>query len=173
MTVEKPKIVRRTEEIAEAVSGMNAAMAKAKENQEETNLKISEFKKKFPDAVYLQPACRIPTGGNKHPEYEKQREFLTEYVVGVFESQLVGSVLDFFLTGLPGDDYCRWKIPVNKTVGIPRFVAQHINKGLSWKEMKPMGRGNEPQAYYEEEMLTPFTHFETKRRGTFHPINAY
>lgn len=169
----KDKIIRRTEEIAEAVAGMNDAMKRAKESSEEKTLKISEFKKKFPDAIYLEPAVRIPTGGIPHPEWEKQRDYLHEYVVGVFESQLVGGALDFFLTGLPSDDYCRWKVPVNTTVGIPRFVAQHLSKNLSWKEMKPLGRGNEPQSFYEEEMMAPFGNFITKRRGTFHPINAY
>lgn len=173
MSEEKKKIIQRTVEIEEASRGIQAAMAKAKENKAETEQEISAFKKKFPDAMYIQPSARIPTGGIPHPEFEKQRDHLTEYVVGIFESQLVGQVLDFFITGLPGDDYCRWKIPVNKVVGIPRFVAQHINKGLSWKEMKPLGRDNPPQEFYEEEMMIPFSKFETKRRGTFHPINAY
>lgn len=167
------KIVRRTEEIAEAVGDMNKAMENAKANREEHQCKVTEFKKKFPDATYLEPAVRIPTAGVRHPEMEKQRDYLHEYVVGIFESQMIQGHLDFFLTGLPGDDYCRWKIPVNKPIGVPRFVAQHLAKNLSWKEMKPLGRGNEPQSYYEEEMMNPFANFETKRRGTFHPINAY
>ena len=171
--MDKQKIVRRTEEITEAVGDMNRAMANVQATKAERQLNIDEFKKKFPDAIYLEPAVRIPTSGVRHPEMEKQRDYLHEYVVGIFESQLIQGHLDFFLTGLPGDDYCRWKIPVNKPIGIPRFVAQHLAKNLSWKEMKPMGRGNEPQAYYEEEMMNPFTNFETKRRGTFHPINAY
>ncbi len=169
----KDKILRRTEEIEEATRGMQAAMEKAKTSQVDAALEISEFKKKFPDAVYLQPTHRIPTGGNPHPEMEKQRAYMHEYVVGVFESQLVGGALDFYLTGLPSDDYCRWKIPVNKTIGIPRYVAKHLATKLCWKQMKPMGRGNEPQAYYEEEMMSPFANFETIRRGTFHPLTAY
>lgn len=169
----KDKIIRRTEDIADAVNGMNEAMAKTPQARVDAQLKISEFKKKFPDAIYLEPATRIPTAGVKHPEWEKQREYLSEYVVGVFESVNVGGKLEFFLTGLPGDDYCKWVIPVNKPVGIPRFVAQHLNKGLSWKEMKPLGRDNEPVPLYEEEMMAPFNKFETKRRGTFHPINSY
>jgi len=167
------KIVRRMEEVTAAVGDMNKAMNKTDEQKTETQLKIDEFKKKFPDALFLKPATEIPTSGVRHPEMEKQREYLTEYVVGVFESQMITGALDFFLTGLPGDPYCRWKIPVNKTIGVPRFVAQHLSKNLAWKELKPMGRGNEPQAYYEEDMMTPFANFETKRRGTFHPINAY
>ena len=169
----KEKVVRRAEDVCNAVNEMNAAMDRTPEQKTDVQLKISAFKKRFPDAKYMEPVTKIPTAGNKHPEFEKQREYLTEYVVGIFESQLVGQTLDFFLTGLPGDDYCRWIIPVNKPIGIPRFVAKHLSEKLAWKEMKPMGRGNEPAAYYDDQMNTPFEQFEYKRRGTFHPINAY
>ncbi len=169
----KEKIIRRTEEIGEAVNGMNEAMMKTPQSKVDAQARVTEFNKRFPDARYIEPAVKIPTGGVKHPEWEKQREYLHEYVVGMFESVNVLGKLEFFLTGLPGDDYCKWVIPCNKPVGIPRFVAQHLNKGLSWKEMKPLGRENEPRSFYEDEMMTPFDQFETKRRGTFHPINAY
>jgi len=169
----KEKIIRRTEDLAEAVNGMNEAMAKVPQGRIDAQLKITEFNKKFPDAKYVEPKHRIPTAGVKHEEWEKQRELLHEYVVGIFESQIIQGKIEFWLTGLPGDDYCLWSIPCNKPVGVPRFVGQHLSKGLSWKEMKPLGRDNEPQSFYEEDMITPFTKFETKRRGTFHPINAY
>jgi hypothetical protein len=169
----KEKIVRQAEEISEAMQGMQVAMDKASAAKEERQLKITEFKKKYPDALYLEPTARIPTAGIPHPFWEKQREHLWEYVVGVFESQLVGSTLELFLTGLPSDDYCRWRIPVNRTIAIPRFLAKHLSEKLSWKEMKPLGRGNNMEPLYEDEVMKPFTQFETKRRGTFHPINAY
>ena len=169
----KEKIVRNAEEISNAVNGMNAAMEKTPEREVEKTSRITEFKKKFPDATYLEPKTRIPTSGTRHPEWEKQRDYLHEYVVGVFESQMIVGKIEFWLTGLPGDDYCLWSIPCNKTVGIPRFVGKHLSTNLSWKEMKPLGRGNEPQSFYEDEMMNPFGNFETKRRGTFHPVNAY
>jgi hypothetical protein len=171
--MEKQKIVRRMEDIEAAVGGMNKAMDRTPEQKTDAQLELEAFKKKFPDAKRIEPAVRIPTSGIKHPHFEAQREYLTEYVVGVFESQIINGQLEFFLTGLPGDDYCKWVIPVNKTIGIPRFVAQHINKNLCWKEMKPLGRNQDPSAYEDENILTPFNNFETKRRGTFHPINAY
>lgn len=171
MTVQKE--VRKMQDIENAVQGMHKAMERTPDQKIDAQTKMSEFKKKFPDARYLEPATRIPTGGIKHEEFEKQREYLTEYVVGIFESQLVVGSLDFYLTGLPGDDYCLWKIPVNKAIGIPRFVAQHLNKNLNWKEMKPLGRNQEPVAFEEQDVTAPFHNFETKRRGTFHPINAY
>jgi hypothetical protein len=169
----KEKAVRRVEDLSNAVNEMHAAMAKTPEKEQERQLELTAFQKKYPNARRLEPTTRIPTGGVKHPEFEKQREYLTEYVVGVFESQMISGALDFFLSGLPGDDYCRWVIPVNKQVGVPRFVAQHISSGLGWKEMKPLGRDNQPKEFYEEEMMEPFGKFEYKKRGHFHPINAY
>lgn len=169
----KEKLVKGVENFANAVSDMRNAMEKTPEQLSQRELEISEFKKKFPNAKYLEPIVKIPTQGKRHPEMEKQRAYLTEYVVGVFESQMINGALEFFLTGLPGDPYCKWVIPVNKPVGVPRFVAQHLQKGLGWKEMKPLGKGNEPQSFYEEEMMTPFSQFEYKKRGTFHPINSY
>src|SRR5579864_736218 len=119
----KEKLVRRTEDFANAVSEMRTAMDKTPEKDAEKISKVTEFKKKFPDAAYLEPAVKIPTQGVRHPEWEKQRETLWEYVVGIFESQMIVGKLEFFLTGLPGDDYCKWVVPVNKAVGVPRFVA--------------------------------------------------
>ena len=172
-THSKEKIVRRMEEVTDAVSDMNRAMQATPNQKVEAQTKLDEFKKKFPDAQYLTPTARIPTSGIKVPELEKQRDYLHEYVVGVFESQMVGQFLEFFKDGLPGDDYCRWRIPVNKTIGIPRHVAQHLSKNLSWKEMKPLRGSQEPQSFEADDMMTPFSNFETKRRGTFHPINAF
>jgi len=172
----RPKIVRRLEEVTEAVADMNRAMATTPEGESEKKLTISEFKKKFPDALYLEPIQKIPTGAPRNPQYEKVHgslEYLMEYVVGVFESQMIGGNLKFDLAEIPGVDYCRWEVPVNKPVGVPRYVAKHLQKGLGWKEMVPLGRDNEPTAFYEEEMVKPFQKFVHKKRGTFHPIESY
>lgn len=170
----KEKIVRKAEDLEQAVRGMNEAMKRAPEKEQEKQLKISEFKKKFPDARYIEPSKRIPTGGIKVEEYEKQRDFLWEYVVGVFESVLVGAKLEFWLTGLPGDDYCLWAIPVNTPVGLPRFVAKHLQSGLGWKEMQPLtSAAADPQSVYAEDIMRPFENYVYKKRGTFHPINSY
>ena len=167
------KIVRNMADIEQAVGGMNEAMKKTPEKEQEKLTKIAEFKKKFPDAAYIEPKVRIPTGGNRHPEWEKQREYFHEYVVGIFESQMILGKHEFFKDGLPGDDYCLWSIPVNKPIGVPRYIAKHLAEGLGWKEMLPLGKNNQPKDYYEEEMMEPFGKFEYKKRGHFHPINAY
>lgn len=173
MSDDKKMIIRKTEEITNAVSDMKRAMDKTPEAKVEMESKISSFKKKYPDARYIEPKHRIPTKGIRCPEKDKQKDFMHEYVVGIFESAIIGSTLSFWKDGLPGDDFCMWEIPANKPIGIPRHVAKHLSENLSWKEMKPLGRDNEPQAFYEEDMVIPFTRFETKRRGTFHPINAF
>lgn len=167
------KTIRQVKDIADAVNDMNKAMTKTPSALEDKKERITAFQKKYPDVKYIEPYIEIPTQGVRHPEVEKQRQFLTEYVVGVFESQIVSGSLSFFLTGLPGDPYYGWNIPVNKSIGVPRFVAQHLNKNLSWKEMKPIPKSQEPIAYSEEDITKPFENFEEKRRGNFYPINSY
>ncbi len=169
----KEKIVKKVDDICNAVNDMNEAMRKTPEKEQEKICKLTEFKKKFPDALYLEPEIRIPTQGNRHPEEEKKRDYLTEYVVGVFESQIISGKLKFYLTGLPGDDYCRWSIPVNKPVGIPRFVAKHLANNLAWKEVKPLSSRQEVPAYHDDEMTIPFQQFEYKKRGHFRAINEF
>lgn len=169
----KEKIVRQVEDFSNAVQDMRNAMNKTPEAVSERQMKVTSFQKQFPDALYLEPKHRIPTKGVRNSEKDKNKDYLHEYVVGIFESQLVGSKLTLWKDGLPGDDFCMWEIPVNRPVGIPRFLAQHLSKELKWKEMLPLGRNNEPQAVYDEEMMKPFERFVEKRRGTFHPINSY
>lgn len=171
--MEKQKIIRKTQDFENAVQDMQKAMDATHEELPEQINKVTEFKKKFPDAIYLEPITRIPTQGVKHPEFEKQREYLCEYVVGMLESRDIIGEIKFYLAKIPGDDYCQWRVPFNKAVGVPRFVAQHLQKAGSWKEMKPLGRDNPPQEHYEENMMTPFNKFETKKRFHFHPINSY
>jgi hypothetical protein len=64
----KEKIIRRTEDFCDAVNDMRAAMTKTEEKEQERQCRVSEFKKKFPDAIYLEPTQRRPTGGNRCPE---------------------------------------------------------------------------------------------------------
>lgn len=172
----KSKIVRQVEEVSNAVNDMHKAMEQTPSVQDEKKVRLTEFQKKFPDAKYIEPTYRFPTQGVKSAKYHEingSLEYLTEYVVGIFESQIVGQTFSFDLGEIPGEDYCRWTIPTNKPIGLPRYVAKHLSKNLCWKEMKPLGKNQEPQAYNEEDITVPFTNFETKRRGTFHPINAY
>lgn len=169
----KDKLVSSVEKFTDAVSDMRHAMENTPEKAQEQRITLTEKQKKFPNSKYLEPVVTIPTRGNKHPEMEKQREYLTEYVEGIFESIHIHGNLEFYLTGLPGDPYCKWSIPPNKPIAVPRFVAKHLETNLCWREMQPLGRNNEPKEYHDDEMMTPFTKFEYKKRGTFHPINSY
>ena len=173
----KDKMVKRVEDLCDAVNDMNRVMQEVPSVfEEEKKVQMTAFQKKYPDAIYIEPIQKIPTGGAKCKAYHDRHgslEYLKEYVVGVFESQLVGATFSFDLAEIPGEDYCRWKIPVNKPIGIPRYVAKHLTTHLAWKEMKPIGQNQDPQAYDADEVTKPFQNFETKRRGNFYPINAY
>ena len=175
-TATKEKLVKRVEDIADAVNDMHKAMESTPEVIDERKVQLTAFQKKYPDAKFIEPVQKIPTGAPHCKAYHDRHgslEYLKEYVVGIFESQMVGATFSFDLGEIPGEDYCRWTIPVNKPIGVPRYVAKHLSSHLAWKEMKPLGRNQEPQAFNEEDVTKPFENFETKRRGTFHPINSY
>lgn len=173
----KEKLVKRVEDLCDAVNDMNRAMENVPSVfEEEKKVKLTNFQKKHPDVLYIEPQQKIPTGGAPSKAYHDKYgslEYLTEYVAGVFESQMVGATFTFDLGEIPGEPYCRWKIPVNKPIGLPRFVAKHLSTHLAWKEMKALGQNQEPQAFNEEDVTKPFQNFETKRRGNFYPLNAY
>jgi hypothetical protein len=175
-TIAKTKIVKQVEDLSNAVNDMHKAMETTPTKQEERKMQISEFQKKHPDVKYIEPSQRIPTGASHCPAYHKaygSLEYLLEYVTGIFESQLVGATFEFDLGTIPGEDFCRWSIPTNKPIGVPRFVAKHLGNNLAWREMKPLGNNQEPTAVADYEITKPFQNFEMKRRGTFHPLNAY
>lgn len=171
----KQKAVRSMEELETAVRGLREAGSVQEENVSvELDAKVSSKDKREAGILYLEPVTRIPTGGKKHPEIEKQREYLYEWVKGIYENKIIGGEgIDFWLGVIPGDDYCRWKVPANRPVALPRFVAQHLSKGLQWKEPKPLAPTQEPRAYYDHEIMTPFEDVIIKKRGTFSPLNAY
>ena len=174
--VAKTKLVKQVEDLSNAVNDMNKAMEMTPSKEEEKKIQMTAFQKKYPDVRYIEPAQRIPTGGMRCPKYHEKNgslEYLTEYVTGIFESQIVGATFSFDLGEIPGEDYCRWTIPTNKPIGVPRFVAKHLSTHLAWKEMKPIGQNQDPPAHHPEEVTKPFQNFEIKRRGTFNPLSAY
>lgn len=171
----REKAIRRAEDFEEAVRGMKEVGAAQKEHVDvELTTKISSKDKREDGVLYIKATIEIPTGGVKHPEMEKQRDYLYEWVKGVYENKIIGGEgIEFFLTGLPGDPYCLWKIPANRPVAVPRFVAQHLSKGLQWKEPKPLAATQDPRVYHDYQIMAPFEEMVTKKRGTFTPLNAY
>ncbi len=61
--------------------------------------------------------------------YRKEYEFAKEYVNFIAENnEIIGEELDFWtkpFAGMPAEE---WKVPVNKPVWAPRYVAEQIKR---------------------------------------------
>lgn len=167
------KIVRSVAEVSNAVNDMHKEMAKVKETAPDPTLEETKNTLKKQGVLYIEPKTRIPTRGQRFPEYDSKLRYLMEYVTGVFESQHVGTKLNFFLAEIPGEPYCEWEIPVNKQIAVPRFVAQHLQKSMGWKELRPLEKGQEIPVTTVENMNDIFSNFDYKKRGHFHPVDSY
>lgn len=111
---------------------MNAAPKQEVEPQ--TKLSRSEIERS--KDIYLKP---IKTIGCQEKFNEKWREdynFAKEYVHFTAENhEIIGEDLDLWVRPFPGLPAEEWKVPVNKPVWAPRYVAERI-KGCSYHRLK-------------------------------------
>jgi len=172
----KQKTVRKMEDLSIALASMKVEDASGQAKQLDPQSKLTSAEKNKSQIPRLEPSVRIPVGPVKNKPKDGVKEYLWEYVAGVYENALqIGSGISFYYNDerLPGDDYCRWDIPANKPIQIPRFLAQHLSKNLAWKEMKPLDRQSELPQCQDHEITKPFQEFVIKKRGTFQPLSAF
>lgn len=172
----REKLVRKVNDFEDAMTGMKVQDASGQAAEVEPQAKLSSKEKQSDGIPRIQPSYRIPVGPVKNKYTQETYEYLWEYVAGMYENMLqIGSGISFNYVDerLPGDDYCRWDIPANKPIKIPRFLAQHLSKNLAWKEMKPLAKNEDPKAVEDYEITKPFQDFIVKKRGTFQPLSAF
>lgn len=110
---------------------MNEAPAAERESQ----TKIAQVDRDKMKDVYLKP---FRTVSSREPFNEKFREdynFAKEYVQFEAENvEIIGEELDFWTKPFAGVPAEEWKVPVNKPVWGPRYVAERI-KGCKYHRM--------------------------------------
>jgi hypothetical protein len=79
--------------------------------------------------IYLKPIKSIASREKFNENYRSQYNFDKEYVYFIAEnSEIIGEELDFWTkpyAGMPAEE---WKVPVNKPVWGPRYVAEQIKR---------------------------------------------
>jgi hypothetical protein len=98
-----------------------------RETEQQTKLSQSEIAK-TPD-VYMRPIKTISCADRFNEDYRSEYEFQKEYVYFTAENkEVIGESLDFWtkpFAGIPAEE---WKIPVNKPIWAPRYVAEQIKR---------------------------------------------
>lgn len=106
---------------------------KVEEQEPQTKLSSKELEKK-PD-IYLKPTRSYPPGvnpktGEKEKFNEKFRDdwnYSKEYVHFIAEhKELIGETIELWTKPFPGVPCEEWKVPTNKPVWGPRYLAEQI-----------------------------------------------
>lgn len=104
-------------------------LSKAPVREEEPQTKMSDKEVKKADGIYLKPersiSCKEPFNERFRDEYNFRRE----YVPFIAEHrEIIGETIEKWTRPFPGMAAEFWKIPTNKVVWGPRYLAEEISK---------------------------------------------
>lgn len=104
---------------------MNAAPKKEEEQQ--TKLSSKEIEKA--PGVYLKPERAIGCKDKFNENYRKDYEYAKEYVQFVAEhKEIIGETIDMWTRPFGGMPAEYWRVPTNKPVWGPRYLAEQIKR---------------------------------------------
>lgn len=105
---------------------MNAT-AKKEETEQQTKLSTKEIASS--KDVYIKPHRVISSREKFNEKYREDYNFMKEYVHFIAENnEIKGEVIELWtkpFAGMPAEE---WKIPVNKPIWAPRYVAEQIKR---------------------------------------------
>lgn len=81
------------------------------------------------DGLYLKPDKRINSKEVFNEKYRTECNFKSEYVPFIAENkEIIGETLEFWTKPFAGMSAEFWKVPTNKKVWGPRYVAEQISR---------------------------------------------
>lgn len=94
----------------------------------EAQTKLSQKEIEKSKDIYIKPFKTISCSEKFNEKYREDYEFAKEYVYIVAENkEIIGEEIDLWTKPYAGVPAQEWKIPVNKPVWVPRFVAERIH----------------------------------------------
>lgn len=97
------------------------------ETEQQTKLSQKDIEKS--KDIYLKPQRSIGSKEKFNEDYRKQYEFDKEYVYFIAENkEILGEDIELWskpYAGLPAE---YWRVPVNKPIWAPRYVAEQIKR---------------------------------------------
>lgn len=105
----------------------NMNKASLRETEAQTKLSSKEIEKS-PD-VYLKPTRSIGSREKFNEDYRKQYNEAKEYVQFIAENkEIIGETIHLWTKPFAGMPCEEWKVPVNKPVWGPRYLAEQIKR---------------------------------------------
>lgn len=127
-------------------------MNMAPKNEVEPQTKMSSQEISKAREIYLKPDRTIGCRDKFNEDYRKDYEFAKEYVQFTAENkEIIGEMIEMWTRPFAGMPAEFWKVPVNKPVWGPRYLAEQLKKcsyhRLIMQENKSVG-GDYAGQYY-------------------------
>lgn len=101
----------------------------APKREVEPQTKISQRDIEKSKDVYLKPFRTVASKEKFNEKFRGDYEFAKEYVQFIAENkEIIGEELDLWTKPYPGMPAEEWKVPVNKPVWGPRYLAEQIKR---------------------------------------------
>lgn len=127
---ELDKVQAQFDEFSEQVENMTLDrmnMAPKQELEPQTKLSSQDLSKS--KDVYLKPYRTVAAGDKFNEDYRSQYNFDKEYVQFIAENkEIIGETIELWTRPYGGMPAEMWKVPVNKPVWGPRYLAEQIKR---------------------------------------------
>jgi len=127
---ELAKVEKQFDDFAEQISQTTFdQLNKAPKQEGETTAQISQRDLANSRDVYLKPYRTVGCQDKFNENYREEYNFAKEYVQFVADNkEIIGENIDMWtkpFAGIPAEE---WKVPVNKPVWGPRYLAEQIKR---------------------------------------------
>ena len=124
------KVEKQFDDYKEKLDDMSLErMHSAPKQDVEPQTKISQADIAKSQDIYLKPAKTIAGRDKFNEDYRKQYEFDKEYVQFTAENrEIIGELIELWTKPYAGIPCEFWKVPVNKPVWGPRYLAEQIKR---------------------------------------------
>jgi len=79
--------------------------------------------------IYLKPHTSIGSREKFNEDYRKEYDYAKEYVQFIAENKMIiGEIIEMWTKPFAGMPAQFWKVPVNKALWAPRYVAEQIKR---------------------------------------------
>lgn len=104
-------------------------MNSAEKLEVEPQTKIAQSDLENMKDIYLKPFRTISSKEKFNEKFRSSYEFDKQYVNFIAENkEIIGEAIDLWAKPYPGLPAEEWKVPVNKPVWAPRYVAEQIKR---------------------------------------------
>ncbi len=104
-------------------------MNEAPKQEVEPQTKLSQKEIEKSKDIYLKPHSRIGGREKFNENFRKDYDFAKEYVNFIAEhKEIIGETIDMWTKPFAGVPAEWWKIPTNKPVWAPRYVAEQLKR---------------------------------------------